>query len=258
MTSILEQSFGDFELIVSDHSSTDGSWDLLQPFANDSRVRLHQIPTGGGAARNWNFVTDQARGDYVKLVCGDDLLYRDCLARQVASLDGNAEAGVSVVRRDLVDVVDRILLAGRGLGPLRGLVPGRDAIRAIVRAGTNLLGEPMCVLLRADVLRKVGGWQPTYPFLIDQYTYMRALESSDLIALDETLAAFRISSTQWSVHLAREQGSQAAGVHREFRADLPTVISSRDEFFGTLRAHRTAWARRAAYFVWRKRISNAA
>lgn len=252
--SALAQTFEDFELIIADHSSHDGTWDLLQRYGADPRVRLERTPAGGGAERNWNRVTELASGTYVKLLCGDDLIYPSCLADQVAALSANPSAVVAAVRRDLIDPSDEVLLRGRGLTGLRGLVEGTAAIRTIVRAGTNLLGEPGCVMIRGDVLRKIGGWSALYPYLIDQYTYMRALENGDLVALDSVGAAFRVSSTQWSVRLATEQGAQARGVHRHFREDLPEVISAWDERIGTARAYRTAWARRTAYFVWRKRM----
>jgi glycosyltransferase involved in cell wall biosynthesis len=255
--SALAQTFSDFELIVADHSSTDGTWETIARYADDARVRLLRTEAGGGAERNWNRVTDEARGAYIKLLCGDDVIYPNCLAQQVAALDAHPTAGVAANRRDLIDPSDDVLLKGRGLRGLSGLVAGPTAIRAIVRAGTNLLGEPACVTVRADLLRKVGGWSATYPYLIDQYTYMRVLEHSDLVAIEDVQAAFRVSSTQWSVKLATEQGAQASGVHRHFREDLPAVISAWDERLGTLRAYRTAWARRTAYFVWRKRMKDA-
>jgi glycosyltransferase involved in cell wall biosynthesis len=255
--SVLAQTFTDLELVIADHSSTDGTWELLQKYVGDPRVRLMRTEAGGGAERNWNRVTDEARGELVKLVCGDDLIYPDCLAQQVAALDAHPSAGVVASPRDLVDVAGAPLLSGRGMSGLHGLVPGPQAIRTIVRAGTNLMGEPGCVLFRTELLRKIGGWSATYPYLIDQYSYLRALEHADLVGLTDTQAAFRVSNTQWSVSLATEQGHQAGGVHKHFRADLPDVISAWDERLGTSRAYLTAWLRRSAYFVWRKRMRDA-
>ncbi|MCW2757824.1 MAG: glycosyl transferase [Nocardioidaceae bacterium] len=256
--SVLAQTYDDFELVIADHSSTDGTWDVLQRFRADPRVRLLETPAGGGAERNWNRVTDEARGTYVKLVCGDDLIYPTCLEVQAAALEAHPSAGVTACARDLVDVSGGLLLAGRGMTGLEGLVPGREAIRRIVRAGTNLMGEPGCVLLRADLLRRIGGWTATYPYLIDQFSYLSALQHADLVGDRRTLAAFRVSNTQWSVSLATEQGKQAGQVHQYFHEVEPDAVSAWDERVGTLRAYRTAWARRAAYVVWRKRMREAA
>src|SRR6516162_8519262 len=93
MRSILRQTFTDFELVVSDHSSTDGTWEALQEFTADPRVRLSRLTSGGGAPANWNAVTDLATGEFIKLVCGDDLLSPDSLAEQVAALEAQPGAG---------------------------------------------------------------------------------------------------------------------------------------------------------------------
>jgi glycosyltransferase involved in cell wall biosynthesis len=257
MESALSQTFEDFELVVADHSSTDGTWDRLQAYAGDPRVRLMRTPPGGGAEANWNAVTAQATGTYVKLLCGDDLIAPTCLERQVAALEAHPSAVLAAARRDLVDVAGRPLLRGRGLGPLVGPVPGDQALRTLVRAGTNLLGEPACVLMRRDALTKSDGWRATYPYLIDQFTYMTLLTTGDMVGVDATLASFRVSNTQWSVHLASEQSRQAGGVHRHFRVALPEVVSPLDVRLGNLRARRTAFARRAAYFVWRNQMRSA-
>ncbi len=254
MDSVLAQTYPHLDVVVSDHSSDDGTWELLQRYADHPAVRLLRTEAGGGAERNWNRVTDEARGPLVKLVCGDDLLAPHCVARQVSAMMQHPQAVVVAARRDLVDPRDHVLVRGRGLGPLRGPVPGATAVRAVVRAGTNLLGEPACVMLRTDVVRKVGGWSAQDPYLIDEDMYLRALRHGDLVALPETLAAFRISDTQWSVALAQSQAAQADGLHRRMHETWPEAVSAMDVRVGSTRALAMAWVRRAAYLVWRRRM----
>jgi glycosyltransferase involved in cell wall biosynthesis len=254
LESVLSQTYTDLEVIVADHSSTDGSLEVARSFEHDPRVRVLSTPAGGGAERNWNRVTDEATGSLIKLVCADDVLYPTLIERQVAALAAHPSAGIASSKRDLIDPADGLLLKARGLGNMAGLVPGPLAVRTTVRAGANLLGEPMCNLLRTDHLRKVGGWRATEPFLIDQGTYLRILRHADLVAIPEPLAAFRVSSTQWSVSLAAEQAKQAAALHARVRAEFPETVTRWDERLGNLQALRTAWLRRAAYFVWRKRM----
>ena len=74
--SVLAQTYRDFELVIADHSSSDHTWELLLEFARDDRVRLLRTPSGGGAERNWNRGDrEPPRGELVKLVCGDDVVY---------------------------------------------------------------------------------------------------------------------------------------------------------------------------------------
>lgn len=252
--SALGQTYADVEVLISDHSSDDGTWEALQKYAEDPRVRLMQVPAGGGAEANWNAVTEQAAGDYLKLLCGDDLIAPDCVERQVAALEAHPDAVLAAVRRDLIAPDGEILLSGRGLGHLTGAVAGDVAIKSLVRAGTNLLGEPGCVLIRREVLSEVGGWLDPYPYLIDQFTYMSVLRHGGLVALPETLASFRISDTQWSVRLASEQAQQAAGAHRHFHEAMSETVTRGDVRIGNLNARRTALMRRVAYVLWGRRM----
>ena len=76
--SVLAQTYRDFELVVADHSSTDGTWEILQDLAADPRVRLVRTPSGGGAQRNWNRVTREARGELVKRACAAPPAHGGC------------------------------------------------------------------------------------------------------------------------------------------------------------------------------------
>ncbi len=252
MHSILSQTFGDFELIVSDHSSDDGTWEKLQPFAADPRVRLMQVPSGGGAPANWSAVTHQARGDLLKLVCGDDLLYPTGLAEQVSAFDQYPEAVLVASMRDVVDETGVPVVRSRGLQHLRGVVDGITAIRRTVRAGTNVFGEPACVMFRRQVLLDSGGWDARSPYLIDQATCSRVLLHGPMVAVRQSLAGFRISAQQWSVTLSREQSEHARAFHKLIASEHPGLLSSRDVWIGDARATLMAYKRRAAY-VWLRR-----
>ena len=182
-------------------------------------------------------MTEAARGELVKLVCGDDLLAPECLAVQVAAFDHHGEGVVMVASaRDIVDASGRPVVRGHGLGGLSGRVPGREAIRRSVVRGANIFGEPCCVLLRRTTLEAAGGWHGDPGYLIDQATYCRVLLRGDLATAPGSLAAFRLSSTQWSVALAREQARSAAEMHRQIAELAPGLLSTRDVRLGNARA----------------------
>ncbi len=255
VASVLAQTYPDFELVVADHSSSDGTWEILQEFASDPRVRLLRTPAGGGAVRNWNRVTEAARGELVKLVCGDDLLAPEALATQVATFDAHGDGVVMVASaRDILDASGRVVIRGHGLGGLSGRVPGREAIRRSVVRGANIFGEPCCVLLRRSALEAAGGWHGDPGYLIDQSTYCRVLLHGDLATAPGTLAAFRISSTQWSVALAREQARSVAEMHRQVAELAPGLLSSRDLRVGNARARLRAFQRRLVYLYLGRRM----
>jgi len=249
MDSILAQTFEDFELVVADHSSTDGTWERLQRYSADPRVRLLRTEPGGGAPGNWQRVTAAARGELLKLVCGDDIIYPDCLRVQVEAMDARPSVVLVAAQRDLIDARGDIVLARRGLAGLTGEVAGREAARHTVLAGSNIFGEPACVLIRRQPLLDAGGWDGRHPYVIDEATYVQVLLRGDFLGIGSSLAAFRLSSSQWSVHLAREQSRQVIGFHHRLAGDNPGLLSRADLRRGDARARGMAYARRLAY-LW--------
>jgi glycosyltransferase involved in cell wall biosynthesis len=253
--SILAQTYDDFELVVADHTSDDATWERLQPYTSDPRVRLVRTPTGGGAERNWNAVSAAARGDLVKLVCGDDVLYPDILATQVGAFDHHGEGVVMVASpRDIVDADGAPIVHNHGLAGLPARVPGTEAIRRSVLRGTNIFGEPCCVMLRRSALEAVGLWHGDPGYMIDQATYSRILLTGDLATTRGPMAAFRISATQWSVRLARVQASSAAQMHRQIAAMQPGLLTRSDVRRGNLMATLRAMQRRLVYLYLGSRL----
>ena len=254
MRSVLDQTFDDFELVVADHSSTDDTWEQLQAFADDPRVRLVRTEAGGGARRNWNRVSELARGELIKLVCGDDLVHPTRLARQVAAIDAAGPGAVLVAsQRDLVDARGDVFVRARGLGDLDGVVDGAEALRATVRSGTNLFGEPACVLMRTNALRRAGWWQDLR-YYIDAGSYAHVMVQGQVVALRESLASFRVSASQWSVRLMQQQAEEAAEFHRLARELAPATITEQDVRRGDRLAKVVALQRRAAYVVLGRRM----
>lgn len=255
LDSILAQDYDDYELVVADHSSDDATPQVLERYANHPKVRvLPPTPAGGGALANWNRVSFEARGEFLKLVCGDDLIAPDALHKQVAALDAHPTAVLLACKRDLVDAQGRTVIAARGLAGLDGLVSGRVAVRAATLAGTNIFGEPGCVMLRRELLVREGGWDNTYPYLIDQASYTRIMLHGDMVALREPLASFRINAGQWSVRLTKQQASQAIAFHKGLRERDPGLLSAADVMLGNGRAVLMATTRRAAYHWLRHRM----
>lgn len=246
--SILDQEMSDFELIVSDHSSTDATWARVQQYRSDPRVRMMQIPSGGGAPANWAAVTEQARGELIKLVCGDDLLYPTILDEQIRAFDAYPDAVLVASQRDILDSSGEVLMRGRGLQGLHGKVDGAQAIRRTVRAGTNVFGEPACVMYRREALVRSGGWDDRSPYLIDQATSSRVLTLGPMVAVRKSLAGFRINPGQWSVHLAKIQAEHARQFHHRLKEENPGLLSDWDVRLGDVNATAMAVARRATYW----------
>jgi glycosyltransferase involved in cell wall biosynthesis len=103
--SLLAQDFTDFELIVSDNASTDGTWEICERFAaTDPRVRLHRNERNLGVAANFNTVARLARGELFKWLAYDDLMEPSFLSACVAELDrSDARTVLAYPRTRLID-----------------------------------------------------------------------------------------------------------------------------------------------------------
>ena len=91
LETILCQTVEDWELIVCDSYSDDGTWEALREFAGDERISLHQVPRQGLYA-GWNECLTRARGEYVYIAPVDDTCAPDFLEKMVGRL-GRAEGG---------------------------------------------------------------------------------------------------------------------------------------------------------------------
>lgn len=73
LDSLLAQTFSDFELIISDNASTDGTEAICREYAaRDSRVRYVRQATNIGSAANFKYLLEQAHGEYFMWAAGDD------------------------------------------------------------------------------------------------------------------------------------------------------------------------------------------
>jgi glycosyltransferase involved in cell wall biosynthesis len=88
LEALLGQTYEDFELIISDNASRDGTADICRQYGKqDSRIRYIRQSRNIGLAPNHNYVFGQARGELFKWAAADDLYGRDLLQRCVSALD---------------------------------------------------------------------------------------------------------------------------------------------------------------------------
>lgn len=141
---ILGQTFTDFEFLIVDDGSSDGSWDCLQDRAGrDNRIRLLRNQTNQGLIRALNRGLDEARGSLIARQDADDVSLPQRLQRQVEFL--TAHPGVAVVGSS-VTLIDE---QGRELGP--NPKPQSDrGIRAMMLARTAFVHGS--VLMRRGVI----------------------------------------------------------------------------------------------------------
>lgn len=107
LKSLVAQTFDDFEIVVIDDGSSDGTADLAKSF-NDARIRvISQANRGLAGARNSGI--HHARGRYIGFCDADDLWLPEKLERHVAHLEADPNVGISFAGSELVDGTGRPL-----------------------------------------------------------------------------------------------------------------------------------------------------
>lgn len=247
--SVLGQTFGDFELVVADNASTDSTVKIICAYA-DPRIRLIQNERNIGPVANFDLVMHAGTGKYIKLLGADDLLYPTCLERQVAVLEADPTLALTCCRRAVIDACDNVIIRSHGWWGPDGKYDGRDAIRRIVRAGRNLLGEPLAVLFRGELLERVGRVDP---LMSDLDYWCRLLQTGNLYVIRESLAAFRVSESSQSVHENKQHPRNQRRYFRKLRAEGAAPITRLDLAIGRMRSLRDRYLRHLVYVYVRLR-----
>ncbi len=193
--SVLGQEFEDFELLIVDDCSSDNTTEAVQPFCQrDSRVRYSVNSPNLGMVNNWNYCLRQARGEYIKMLFGDDLLcHPRALGKLLALLEKHPGATLAASARAGLDDHSKPVDVYRSFPD--GCHAGPEIIREYLKQnGKNLVGEPSAVMFRkSDALR---GFNPQYRQIVDVEMWFHLLEKGDLAYTGEPLCGFRCHDLQ--------------------------------------------------------------
>jgi glycosyltransferase involved in cell wall biosynthesis len=241
LESVVQQTYTNLEIKISDHSSSDSTLDVIRSF-DDPRIVLSVLTAGGGAEANWNASVAGAKGKYTKLLCQDDLLKPSCIEEQVNALESNEDSSFCFAPRDIITPKGRVMLRSRGLRPSQNRLSLSDYLNALVRSGTNIFGEPCCVLMKTSSLQQVDPFSGSY--LIDLNMWIALWEIGDVIHLPKSLSQFRISDGSWTSALDGLQTKQIKEKFQQLQAKYPQLISSLDVKTGIQIAQKLEKSRR--------------
>lgn len=148
--SALDQTFSDFEVVVVDNASDDGTWEICQNFSKiDQRVRVFRNGSNIGPVRNWIRCVQEAKGAYSKILFSDDCLVPTCLSEMLPKLNDPQVALVYCAAYVGSSVANAVIFYGKNESPR--LSPAQF-FNLILTAKAPV--SPGAVLLRTDDLLK--------------------------------------------------------------------------------------------------------
>lgn len=201
--SILAQTMGDLELVLSDDGSTDDTLEIADAFAaRDPRVRVVRNPHGGIAAtRNSGLAATDRRSEFITLFDSDDLWERDAAEKLLAALAGNPQApaahcvcrcvdmnGVQFPDDDHADQVrNRHAVVGGSIVPIPRSSPTTFGALLI----ENYVTTPGTSVVRRAAFDAVGSFDGNLEPCDDWDMNLRLARLGDFVFVDEVLLSWR-------------------------------------------------------------------
>lgn len=195
LDAVLGQSFTDFELIVIDDGSTDGSVELLDGYARrDPRVKFHRNPRNMGPLPTLNRALALARGEYVLGGAADDYLLPGYFEPAMALLREHPHAGACLgLTRNVHD-------SGLEVGDTPGVWSDRPAYLSPedVAARITRWGVPGTAIFRKDAFLRAGGYDPGLRWHADWFPTQVVAARHGVCFLPRHVAVCRITSGAYS------------------------------------------------------------
>lgn len=213
LQSILDQTYQNIEVIISDDASSDGTLIFIESFKEQIQCPitiLHHKPSGIGA--NWNNCVRHSNGEFIKFLFQDDLLLPNCIERmvQIALLEDNV--GLVYCKREIIYNKDNKYDARwvsnfkslhdkwHTLQINEGVLPGKEYLKDkyLLDSPKNKIGEPPAVLIHRNCFEKVGYFNTILDQALDIEYWYRLMPFFKIGFVDEALIKFRLHEAQAS------------------------------------------------------------
>ena len=206
--SILAQSFGNFELIVVDNLSDDGTFDYIKSL-EDERIKYFKNPNYGVIAVNRNYGVSQARGRYVAFCDDDDLWLAYKLSKQVELLNDNPQVVLTYANA-------QSFIGGKTVSKkMNRRTVHQNHFVQLLRG--NFIPNSSVVIKR-DVFNALGGLNESINLREDYEMWLRVANSYSILGVDQVLIKYRL-------HDNNNAGSKVSETKRAIRT-LRSLVES--------------------------------
>lgn len=171
INALLRSRFGDFELIIVDNGSSDGSWDFLNRLAQDDpRIKILRLDRNLGYSPANNFAVNYARGEYLAFLHNDSRVQPDWLDNMLPFLERNEKIGV--VQPQIRDMSNPSVIISEGNSIDRlGFMLVQEFGERVGRAKDPhpvLSATAACMVFRRAAFEAAGGFDEGYFFSHDE------------------------------------------------------------------------------------------
>lgn len=155
LEALLSQDMGDFELLISDNASTDGTEEIGRSYAaRDKRVQYHRNERNLGAPDNYNNLVHRAQGEFFRWACHDDLCAPNHLSSCLRAFEEGPEGTVLAYPKTVI--IDRMGQEVRRYEDNSEVLQPRAQDRVAHMIEALYLCNAVVGLCRVDAMRKTG------------------------------------------------------------------------------------------------------
>lgn len=201
--SVLDQTYQDFEIVITDDGSSDHTVDVIKQFT-DSRLKLFCFEHNRGAAIAANNCIRKSTGEYVAMLSSDDVFLPQKLAKQVAFLDGHDAVGAVFGYADIIDEAGNIFPDDSHFFKTIFVQPNRSRFEWLNYFFFN--GNCLChptALIRRQCYEQVGDYCENYAQLPDFDFWIRLCAENEIYIIPENLIKFRIRDDNQNASASR-------------------------------------------------------
>lgn len=168
LNSVLAQTSSDWEAIVVDDRSDDGSWEVIREYAKrDSRIIAFRNENNKGGCHSRNRGAGAARGKYLIFLDSDDWLADDCIGRRVEEFEREKNKSLDML------IFEMATSCGGKIGQNWNFGNRKNAALSFLRH--EIVWQTMMPIWRRDAFERVGGFDESFPRLQDVELHTRAL-----------------------------------------------------------------------------------
>lgn len=186
--SVLKQTYKNLELIIIDNCSKDNTREIVQDYLDiDNRIRYFCNKTNIGMVENWNRCLEESTGEYVKILCADDLLEPYCIEKSLTIFENYPQVVLVTVGRSIT-TSDLQSLNFVSYSRKFEIINGIEVIKKCIIKG-NIIGEPSAVLFRRE--NAMRGFCLSYKQIPDLEMWIHILEDGYLASIPDCLCKIR-------------------------------------------------------------------
>jgi glycosyltransferase involved in cell wall biosynthesis len=204
INSVLQQTYGNWELIIADDASAEDTKQFLQRYAAMPRIKIHFNYINLGLFANLNQAIRRSIGNYVLLLCSDDFLLSQCLEANLELMQKYPEADLLLSSLDATNIKGAMLLSANNFyydqfAKQTKLLQPEQIVPLLLQYG-SINGNITGMFFKKSLFDRVGGFQEDWRHAADWEWLYRVASCSSILISRVNVAVVRNHSQQLSVN----------------------------------------------------------